>query len=95
MPINDPLTVVVRVPQGSELGAAMKELRVWLDRENIQTIHFETNVDDKGSTFKIRFRSIGDADRLRAELKAQNAQQQSELARDLTSAQLNTVQLET
>jgi hypothetical protein len=63
MPMSDPFSVVVHVPEG--LGEAMKQLRLWLDGEKLQATSFTTSIDAKGFTMTVGFASIEDADRFR------------------------------
>jgi hypothetical protein len=62
-----PLTAVVRLSQGGELGATMKRLRIWLDSERIEPSDFKTGVDAAGYSFTIGFRRPKDAERFRAQ----------------------------
>jgi hypothetical protein len=67
MAIRDPFTVIVRVSEGSDLGATMAGLRTWLDQEKIQTAEFKSSVDGAGHRLTLGFRTIEDAERLRAQ----------------------------
>ena len=62
---SNPLTSIVRVPRGDDLGDAMSRIRTWLDGEKIQTTTFTTTVDARGFMLTIGFVSIGDARRFR------------------------------
>jgi hypothetical protein len=64
---RDPLTTVVRLSQGDQLGETMKRLRIWLDSERIEPSEFKTAVDAAGYTFTIGFRRPQDAKRFRAQ----------------------------
>jgi hypothetical protein len=65
-----PLTTVVRLSQGNELGATMKRLRIWLDSERIEPSDFKTAADAAGYTFTIGFRRPQDAKRFRTQFGA-------------------------
>jgi len=65
-----PLTSVVRLSRGDELGATMKRLRIWLDSERIEPSDFKTAADAAGYTFTIEFRSPKDAKRFRTQFGA-------------------------
>jgi hypothetical protein len=66
MSLNDHLIVIVRVPQGDPLGAAMSRIRTWLDSQKIQIAVFATAQEAGGHAFKIGFRTSEDAERFRA-----------------------------
>jgi len=63
MPMSDPFTVVVHVPEG--LGEGMKQIRLLLDEEKLQATSFTTSIDAKGFTMTVGFASVEDADRFR------------------------------
>jgi outer membrane lipoprotein-sorting protein len=63
---RDPLSIVVRLSEGDELGETMKKLRIWLDSETICPANFKTEADAAGYTFTFGFRTTQDAERFRA-----------------------------
>ncbi|HEU0215797.1 MAG TPA: hypothetical protein VFQ90_03995 [Stellaceae bacterium] len=65
-----PMTTVVRLSQGDQLGTTMKRLRIWLDGERIEPREFKTVADAAGYTFTIGFRRPQDAKRFRAQFGA-------------------------
>jgi hypothetical protein len=70
MPLNDPLTAMVRVSQDDQLGDAMNRIRTWLDGEKIQTASFATIPDAEGYTLKVGFKTAADAERFRRQFSA-------------------------
>ena len=67
---RDPLTTVVRVSKGDQLGKTMNRLRTWLDSEKVYPVSFRTDADARGYVFTIGFRDTSDANRFRAQFGA-------------------------
>jgi hypothetical protein len=61
VPLTDPATIIVHVPEGDSLGFTMNEIRSWLDENKIQLREFKPVSDGRDRAYAIAFASIEDA----------------------------------
>jgi hypothetical protein len=54
-------SIYIETPVGTPLGDSINDIRLWLDRRNIESVEFKSETKDGFITLDIRFRSRGEA----------------------------------
>jgi hypothetical protein len=65
VPLTDPATIIVHVPDGDSLVSPMNGIRSWLDGNKVQPREFNPVSDGRDRAYAIAFASIDDATRFR------------------------------